>query len=527
MERPYFSETLSDRRRQLGFSTAQASRVLRLKEEVIIAFEEGDFEAMPKSGYAQGMLSSYARYLGLDAAQIVEMYADELEQWRREVMRHGGSSHSHAGSGQLSYGVGQPYVASRGLLPTSGGPAGDMGSFATTRVRTRRPDGSPGSAPDGTMHESTSGYTGGGYGDRSQGRPYTGRAPQRRSRTNSGARGYDDIQMRDFGGRGYEDDLRIGMDARSYDAATTRRGRRPSRNSSGGGRQRVRGRQGSSRGSSRNRSRAASNNRRRTTSRGLIQSPNQALLLVAVAIVVLATILVVAIGGCVSKNFNTTRTVPVSTATSTDSTTATDSTQTQVDNTTTDIGLGEQDGSNMADTTPTGTSSSRNLDTSVSISVADGAVTWLEITCDGKSDVAETITGPWQHTYTVEDSLTVQTGDTTAVTVVQDGRQVQFDSMASGIGTIRIQGSKGTASSKSSKDTSSRDDTADDDLEEEEDSGSSSNGTSYADNAPSERTQSSKSSSGTSSARMGNKAQQDEDESEAGKEDSDYDNESY
>ncbi len=529
MERPYFSETLSDRRRQLGFSTAQASRVLRLKEEVIIAFEEGDFEAMPKSGYAQGMLSSYARYLGLDAAQIVEMYADELEQWRREVTRHGGSSHGHSGSGQLSYGVGQPYVASRGLLPTSGGPAGDMGSFATTRVRTRRPDGSSGGASEGSMHESSSGYAGGGYGDRSQGRPYTGRAPQRRSRTSSGPRGYDDIQTRDYGGRGYEDDLRIGMDARSYDAATTRRGRRPSRNSSGGSnRQRVRGRQGSSRGSSRQRSRTTSNNRRRTPSRGFPQSPNQALLLVAVAIVVLATILVVAIGGCVSKNFNTTRTVPVSTATSTDSTTTTDSTQTQADNATNDMGLGEQDGSSMADATATNTSSSRNLDTSVSISVADGAVTWLEITCDGKSDVAETITGPWQHTYTVEDSLTVQTGDTTAVTVVQDGRQVQFDSMASGIGTIRIQGSKGTKSSKSSKDTSSsHDDTEEDELEEEEDAGSSSSGTSYADNAPSERTQSSKSSSGTSSARMGNNAQQNEDETEAGKEDSGYDNESY
>ena len=52
MARPRFSEMLVNRRRQLGLSVKQASSVLRLKEEVLIAFEEGDFEAMPKSGYA-------------------------------------------------------------------------------------------------------------------------------------------------------------------------------------------------------------------------------------------------------------------------------------------------------------------------------------------------------------------------------------------------------------------------------------------------------------------------------------------
>ena len=56
MARPRFSEMLVDRRRQLGLSIAQASQVLRLKQQVLMAFEEGDFANMPKSGYAQGML---------------------------------------------------------------------------------------------------------------------------------------------------------------------------------------------------------------------------------------------------------------------------------------------------------------------------------------------------------------------------------------------------------------------------------------------------------------------------------------
>ena len=44
MPRPRFSEMLVERRRQLGLSITQASKILRLKEQALIAFEEGDFE---------------------------------------------------------------------------------------------------------------------------------------------------------------------------------------------------------------------------------------------------------------------------------------------------------------------------------------------------------------------------------------------------------------------------------------------------------------------------------------------------
>lgn len=77
MARPRFSEMLFDRRRQLGLSIAQASHVLRLKPQVLQAFEEGDFPSIPKSGYAQGMLSSYARYLGLNTRVIVSQFTQD------------------------------------------------------------------------------------------------------------------------------------------------------------------------------------------------------------------------------------------------------------------------------------------------------------------------------------------------------------------------------------------------------------------------------------------------------------------
>ena len=78
----------------------------------------------------------------------------------------------------------------------------------------------------------------------------------------------------------------------------------------------------------------------------------------------------------------------------------------------------------------------------IEVTVADGEVTWLEIEYDGASDIAETVTGPWNRTYTVRQSITVNVNDTTAVTVTEDGKKLEFDSKASSIGTITIQVSK-------------------------------------------------------------------------------------
>ena len=78
MSRPRFSEALVTRRHELGLSVSQASKILKLREDVLIAFEEGDYDHLPQSGYAQGMLSSYARYLGLNAREIVDLFQEDL-----------------------------------------------------------------------------------------------------------------------------------------------------------------------------------------------------------------------------------------------------------------------------------------------------------------------------------------------------------------------------------------------------------------------------------------------------------------
>ena len=140
---------LLQRRRQLGLTCEQASRILKLREDVLVAFEEGNFESMPQSGYAQGMLSSYARYLGLNAREVVDLFQEELYEYvngsgSHELRRR--TRDTIAGRGISGYDVvnevgsrPKAYVEYHGLLPTAGGPAGDMGNFATvTPARPRQ-----------------------------------------------------------------------------------------------------------------------------------------------------------------------------------------------------------------------------------------------------------------------------------------------------------------------------------------------------------------------------------------------------
>ena len=78
-------------------------------------------------------------------------------------------------------------------------------------------------------------------------------------------------------------------------------------------------------------------------------------------------------------------------------------------------------------------------------------MSWVDVQVDGESMVADTITGPWSETYEVHDSIIIEVGDTTAVTVTENGSRRQFDQKTSGIGSITIQGTPEKTDSSSSK----------------------------------------------------------------------------
>lgn len=425
---PEFSQMLTERRRQLGYSVSQAARALRLKESVLEAFEAGDFASMPKSGYAQGMLASYARFLGLDAQEVTDLFADALADYRAGVVRgagYRGTRDVRSATYRRRPASNQPQVPRRGLLPTSGGIAGDLGDYATTSQV--HPHGY--TRPYGTGEPSATGAAdaSGRYAryDRSM------REGERRRRRDYYGR--DDVRTAPVSPE-YVDDLRFGNDARAYDPASSESGRASYRNIATPERPQVQRRPSSRQ---RQQVRGRSRSRRPRGLAGMLAAdPVRFIGIIVVLVAVIITlILLLAFNSCsfgvATGDGN--KSVPVS-QTTTSSTTNSSNTN--------DKSAEEAAAEQKIASSSTNGDDDSETQTVVEVSVANDAVTWVEVDCDGSSKIAETVTGPWSQTYTVTDSITIQVGDTTAVTVTKNGRQMQFDSRASGLGTMTIQGTK-------------------------------------------------------------------------------------
>ena len=504
MPRPRFSEVLVSRRHELGLSVSQASRTLKLREDVLIAFEEGDFERMPQSGYAQGMLSSYARYLGLNARELVDLFQEELYQHQ-----HGTSSHelrrrtrqTQSGRGVTGYDVPneassrpKAYVEYRPLLPTGGGPAGDMGDFATTAMA--RPRNSVPLAGVGAPAPGTRGFRGSSarsYGDDRDARRYNASDPrerqmpstarrraagQRRRSDDGSGRLIDERQQRSYTAAGrtmgspdrlyrrddvstrrvrpheYTDDMRMDDEANPYAPASTISGRRSSRNIANVERPNVRRRPA--------RARQQSSGSRGGRHGGLVgyvgqflADPRRALFVIVVLLaIVLTAILTFSVSSCVSaKNQPSTgQVVPVGTAdqddaeqnaTTDDDATADDSTSDDAAADDADASASDEEpkeGENGAEGAEGDAADEKPKETIVEVSVASGEVSWIEITCDGSSVIADSVSGPWSESYTVHDSITIQVAEPDVVTVKENGEEVDFTSHAGGLGSVTIEG---------------------------------------------------------------------------------------
>lgn len=70
-------DTLRERRTQLGVSLEAAERATRIRAAMLKALEEGDWDRLPNPGYVRGYISSYARFLELDAPPLLAMYRAE------------------------------------------------------------------------------------------------------------------------------------------------------------------------------------------------------------------------------------------------------------------------------------------------------------------------------------------------------------------------------------------------------------------------------------------------------------------
>lgn len=484
MPLPRFSEILALRRRDLGLSISQASRTLKLREDVLLAFERGDFEHMPQSGYAQGMLSSYARYLGLNAREVVDLFQEEFYQHR-----YGTTSHelrrrtrlTQSGRGVSGYEMPnevdsrpKAYVEYRPLLPSGGGPAGDLGDFATTaavRSRGSTPLAGTGAPAPGTR--GSHGYDRLNNAPSSRERATSSTARRRppssrrdrddragrliserqyrpvRDREDSSARTgrlylRDDVSTRRVREGEYTDDLRLDDAARPYASAATASGRRSSRNIANVERPNVRRRpvRGRSGGSS------------RPPARGgivaqFLSDPRRALFaLIVLLAVVLTAILLFSVSSCVGGHTQGTQPTQVVPVEGSDSAKADDADEPAADEP--DDAADADAADEPSDAAGDGASSDADAsdadadaepeETVVEVRVESGSVSWVEITCDGVSEVADSVTGPWSQTYTVHDSITIQVANPDVVTVSKNGERVDLSPRAGGLGSVTIEG---------------------------------------------------------------------------------------
>jgi hypothetical protein len=384
MDRPHFSAQLLARRRALGLSTKQVASVLRMREDVIVAFEEGDFERMPKSGYARGMLSSYARYLGLDPQQISSEYSRELRDFeRRERTRSRG-----VGDGMSDRNVRRRVSAERRRHTHA------SGSASTKPGRTKR-SASGFSTTSEAMPRSVSLGSPSGLSVTPLGSAYHPAGMQQVARSN-------------------------------HEAAASTSQRRARKGTSS----RTKRRQGSRGSTSRSM-------RSRLAQRGLVgivedffSDRRRALIFCGgtLALVLVCT-LVIQIRNFIVARQEEKASVAISAAKEAQDEEAQKEAQADAD---------ELRARQEAAAAKAAESQKASGTRTLHVKVESGETSWLEVTCDEVSDVAETITGPWERSYEVHKSIQINVSEPSAVSVSEGGKKLEFEARASGIGSISL-----------------------------------------------------------------------------------------
>ena len=400
----HFGEMLLERRRQMGASIQQVANVIKIRPQIIEYFETENFAAMPPRGYSQGIIASYARFLGLNPREVVDAYFDALHEYERNGSggRAGRFQDAAADANPRSSNAAGRYMmvnsvpASRyGQRPPQAGYVSEFSSAhepvsasrlrpvntadsrrrpsqggydSTLRSRTRRPDGYPASDQrDPRAHASRS----------QDGRPY--RDPR--------------------GPRGTYPD------------------QRPVRRAPGG--QAPRG-----------------------GSRPPQQGPDMKFLaIMALGILILIALVMVLLRGCAPKP------EAAGSASSTPSTQKADSKDTSEDSTdvdegtdsSTDEGDDADEPSSSKDKADKSSKDEEPKETIVKVKLKEkGAVAWIEVKLDGKIVLGKQVVGPFEEEFKVETQIDITTNTPSAVAIYKNGDKVRYDTKVSGVGKVSI-----------------------------------------------------------------------------------------
>lgn len=439
-----FGDMLLEQRRRMGLSIQQVANTIKIRPQIIEFFETGNFASMPPRGYAQGMISSYARFLGLNPREVVNAYFDELMAYERETSQQGGRFQDAAGyvNSRSSVDNGRFLMVQGGRStrygqrPQQAGYITETGSSEEIRSQRDRFRSTP--APEeralpaarGVARDPRAGYGDGGYSDRghrgvSSGRPRGGYAdadttqvtPRLRSQSQTFSQHSSAPRsgQRNYQGRG---ELAPRSGQRNMQCQGSYRGR--SDNNRGRMPQGT-GRGGSNRG--RGGGRAPQNN-------GL--DPRIVYAGIGAVALLLIVLIVVLLRGCASSTPETTPEMPAATKT----TTKKSSKKTEsVDE---DDGTDEATDSADSDVAKETAKKEEDEVIKVKVSVAKGKTAWIEVKVDGKSVYGAQATGPFEQEYTPESSIEITTSKPSDVTVTKNGEKVRYDTKTSGVARVTI-----------------------------------------------------------------------------------------
>lgn len=438
-----FGDMLLEQRRRMGLSIQQVANTIKIRPQIIEFFETGNFASMPPRGYAQGMISSYARFLGLNPREVVNAYFDDLMAYERETSQQGGRFQDAAGyvNSRSSVDNGRFLMVQGGRStrygqrPQQAGYITETGSGEEIRSQRDRfrstpmPEDRALPAARGVARDPRAGYGDGGYSDRgyrgvSSGRPRGGYADadttQVTPRLRSQSRPYSQRSsaprsgQRNYQGRGE-------LAPRSGQRNMQRQGSYRGRSDNNRGRMpQGTGRGGSNRG--RGGGRAPQNNS---------LDPRIVYAGIGAVALLLIVLIVVLLRGCGSSAPESTPETPVATKTTTKkSSKKTESVDEDTDETT--------DESTDSDAAKTTVKKEENEVTKVKISVAKGKTAWIEVKVDGKSVYGAQATGPFEQEYTPESSIEITTSKPSDVTVTKNGEKVRYDTKTSGVARVTI-----------------------------------------------------------------------------------------
>lgn len=438
-----FGDMLLEQRRRMGLSIQQVANTIKIRPQIIEFFETGNFASMPPRGYAQGMISSYARFLGLNPREVVNAYFDDLMAYERETSQQGGRFQDAAGyvNSRSSVDNGRFLMVQGGRStrygqrPQQAGYITETGSGEEIRSQRDRfrstpmPEDRALPAARGVARDPRAGYGDGGYSDRgyrgvSSGRPRGGYADadttQVTPRLRSQSRPYSQRSsaprsgQRNYQGRGE-------LAPRSGQRNMQRQGSYRGRSDNNRGRMpQGTGRGGSNRG--RGGGRAPQNNS---------LDPRIVYAGIGAVVLLLIVLIVVLLRGCGSSAPESTPETPVATKTTTKkSSKKTESVDEDTDETT--------DESTDSDAAKTTAKKEENEVTKVKISVAKGKTAWIEVKVDGKSVYGAQATGPFEQEYTPESSIEITTSKPSDVTVTKNGEKVRYDTKTSGVARVTI-----------------------------------------------------------------------------------------